>query len=792
MLLLVALLVGSTNVWADDSYTQITSINDIDKNATYIIGDITGNTARAFGALSSNRGTILTEGISYSGTTITVASNAENKPVEFTLTKSGNYYLISYGTTKTYLTYSSGTAFSTTTTTPTTNSGKWNIEYNETYSCLLINNAQTNARYILRNGTSAYGPYSNQNLGSYGKATLYKKQTTPAYTITAQSNNNSYGTVSLSGSVITGSPNSGYRYASPAYTVSPENSATVSQDGNAFTVTPSANTTVTINFEAIPTHTLSTAVSPSASGSVELASSTVAEGATTTATASPAAGYKFTSWSITGTGATLSSTSTNPTTVTMGTADATITANFEAVTTYAITWNVNGVNVRTDNVEEDANIDFPTSISGIPTGYELLGWVVEANKIDGTTDTDPSSNFVTEATSTANITYYAVMAVEETSSTDKVFEITNTDFTDNVGGSYASGSFTITHDAKSYTISYYACKQSSMCQLKDQSSPVPYVGIPTLPGNIKKIETTECANASGSGYTGTIHIKSALSRGNADTNDIVKKALSSATSFSIDVTGEHKSFYLVTSAGLRIKDLKVTYTVTITTYKNYCTTVPTATVTLAAACNDGEETPTYYGTYSNDKAFVVPADMTVSTIKVADSKLVVTAYDEGDIVKAGTGVMVSSATSGAHTITLAAGGSEVEGNMLYASGDAGIDADGMAAIVDDCKYYRLTMHGYEAGVNPGVIGYYWGAADGAAFALAANKAFLAVPTALAKEGFSLSFDDENNDDPSGETTAIAGVDAQQNAGTAYNLAGQRVAGDYKGIVIVNGKKYVRK
>ena len=78
----------------------------------------------------------------------------------------------------------------------------------------------------------------------------------PAYTITAQSNNNSYGTVSLSGSVITGSPNSGYRYADPAYTVSPANSATVLQNGNDFTVTPSANTTITINFEPIPTYTV--------------------------------------------------------------------------------------------------------------------------------------------------------------------------------------------------------------------------------------------------------------------------------------------------------------------------------------------------------------------------------------------------------------------------------------------------------------------------------------------------------------------------------------------------------
>ena len=84
--------------------------------------------------------------------------------------------------------------------------------------------------------------------------TIYESAA-PAYTITAQSNNNTYGTVSLDGSVITGSPAAGYRYASPAYTVSPANSATVSQNGNEFSVTPSENTTVTINFEAIPTHT---------------------------------------------------------------------------------------------------------------------------------------------------------------------------------------------------------------------------------------------------------------------------------------------------------------------------------------------------------------------------------------------------------------------------------------------------------------------------------------------------------------------------------------------------------
>lgn len=61
----------------------------------------------------------------------------------------------------------------------------------------------------------------------------------------------------------------------------------------------------------------------------------VAEAATVTLTATPADGYEFSSWEVSGTGSSLSSTSTNPTTFTMGTANATVTANFVAVSSIA-------------------------------------------------------------------------------------------------------------------------------------------------------------------------------------------------------------------------------------------------------------------------------------------------------------------------------------------------------------------------------------------------------------------------------------------------------------------------
>lgn len=95
-----------------------------------------------------------------------------------------------------------------------------------------------------------------------GSSTFYGSETNfTTKTITASSSNTTYGTVSRNKMVITGSPKSGGQYASPAYTISgstPANATTVSQVGNTFTVTSTSTTniTVTINFEAVPTYTV--------------------------------------------------------------------------------------------------------------------------------------------------------------------------------------------------------------------------------------------------------------------------------------------------------------------------------------------------------------------------------------------------------------------------------------------------------------------------------------------------------------------------------------------------------
>ena len=84
------------------------------------------------------------------------------------------------------------------------------------------------------------------------------------YTVTAVSNNTNYGTVSVDGYTITASPKTGY-YAA-GYTVT-SGTATVSQNGNIFTVTPSSDCTVRINFAAKTQNTVNFIASGTSQGS---------------------------------------------------------------------------------------------------------------------------------------------------------------------------------------------------------------------------------------------------------------------------------------------------------------------------------------------------------------------------------------------------------------------------------------------------------------------------------------------------------------------------------------------
>ena len=204
------------------------------------------------------------------------------------------------------------------------------------------------------------------------------------------------------------------------------------------------------------------------------------------------------------------------------------------------------------------------------------------------------------------------------------------------------------------------------------------------------------------------------------------------------------------------------------------------TITISESCYD-KKTNMYYATYSNTNAFVVPENLTVAKVDVYGSEtklLAVNPFNAGDIVPANTGVMVSASTPGEKSILLTTGGEKINDNMLRPSGPNGITAEEMAEADLNCTYYRLTMH------NGTDIGFWWGAEDGDAFQLGANKAYLAVPNTTGDiKGFAFS-------DIVDGIKAVETTETESNA--IYNLAGQRVSKMQKGIYIVNGKKVLVK
>ncbi len=89
----------------------------------------------------------------------------------------------------------------------------------------------------------------NQPLpGDYTTPSGYAiSQETPAYTITAKSNNDDWGTVALNGSTVIATPAEGY--AVSGYTLSPEDAASVTQNGNLFRLSDlKSAVTLTVNF----------------------------------------------------------------------------------------------------------------------------------------------------------------------------------------------------------------------------------------------------------------------------------------------------------------------------------------------------------------------------------------------------------------------------------------------------------------------------------------------------------------------------------------------------------------
>lgn len=208
------------------------------------------------------------------------------------------------------------------------------------------------------------------------------------------------------------------------------------------------------------------------------------------------------------------------------------------------------------------------------------------------------------------------------------------------------------------------------------------------------------------------------------------------------------------------------------------------TITDLSAIGGSSYTGKNYATlYYSDAAIAVPAGVKAYTYKIEGGNLTVSrTYEKGGtnpVIPAGEAVVLESETGASYNFNMATTETTVDTESLLRGTDAEMTVDATGY-----KYYKLAMNDALTSV-----GFYFAVDGGTSITNGAHKAYLRVSTTASKEYFVLGGEDEANN----ETTAINAVDiAIANGATIYNLAGQKVGANYKGIVVINGKKVVRK
>ena len=149
-------------------------------------------------------------------------------------------------------------------------------------------------------------------------------------------------------------------------------------------------TAITGSTFTIPAHTLTITKDGGGTSTITPASgSSVVEGRTASITASPATGFAFDHWAVSGTNASLSSTSTNPTTFTMGTANATVTGYFTCVPPV----------IGTDPADANYYIgDSPEALeveATLASGTLTYLWKVSTDNGDNWSNADGTNNLAT-------------------------------------------------------------------------------------------------------------------------------------------------------------------------------------------------------------------------------------------------------------------------------------------------------------------------------------------------------------------------------------------------------------
>lgn len=179
-----------------------------------------------------------------------------------------------------------------------------------------------------------------------------------------------------------------------------------------------------------------------------------------------------------------------------------------------------------------------------------------------------------------------------------------------------------------------------------------------------------------------------------------------------------------------------------------------------------QEDGIYYATFSNNETVYFSNDAEVNTVNVKSGAMTL-AKVVNNIVPASTGVLLSTTSATASYYRAASHTESLSNNMLKPASET---------MTGDYLFYKLAYGNWE---NKTGLGFYYGAADGAAFTAKAGGAYLAVPTSAgARAGYAFNGD---------EADGLEAIELNE-AATIYTLDGTQINELRKGLNIVNGKK----
>ena len=233
------------------------------------------------------------------------------------------------------------------------------------------------------------------------------------------------------------------------------------------------------------------------------------------------------------------------------------------------------------------------------------------------------------------------------------------------------------------------------------------------------------------------------------------KASNRSSFYKQEWTGEadRVSFEALGSQGVYINSIKVTFNKDV-----------------SLAVSSAERATLYY----SDRSFIIPEGVVARTYKIEGNVLSRSReYKKGDVLPKGTAVVLE-AKEGKYIFEETSKTGETDPHNALCGSDS-------TTITSGGEVY------YVFGKGSNGVGFYWKEANGKAFTTEAHKAYLVyTPSKTTNAKSFLGFD---------VALEIQGPTVREKTtfdGPIYNLAGQRVGKDYKGIIIVNGKKYLNR